>query len=150
LSELLDVRTPAAHAWPEADLRAMLDHLLATPLTVALGMRPGQIDPLLKRENLPSGFTLGALYDHPTPPRSLLTVVKDAAKAGANDPWGGLPADLLLLVYYSVIAAAKVRGVAGVSAIKPEALERGLKWGASLRWVNARLRCLIEEALRRR
>jgi hypothetical protein len=150
LSELLDVRAPGAHAWPEADLRAMLDHLLAAPLTLALGMRPGRVEPLLRRENLASDFTLGALYEHPSPPASLLKVVKDAAKSGANDPWHSLPADLLLVVYYSVVALARVRGVGGVSAIKPEALERGLRWGAGLGWVNARLRALLEEALRRR
>src|SRR3954469_1929886 len=109
LSELLDLRAPAAHAWPDADLRAMLAHLLSAPLALAFGVRPGHVDPLLKASGLPPTFALGDLYAHPAPPAALLRLVKDLAKSGANDPCSSLPADLLLLIYYGVGALARVR-----------------------------------------
>jgi hypothetical protein len=150
LSELLDLRAPSAHKWPEADLRAMLEHLLSAPLPLALGVRPGHVEPLLNGASLPPAFTLGDLYDHPAPPAALLRLVKDLAKSGANDPCSSLPADLLLLIYYAAVALARVRGVAGVSTIKAEPLERGMAWGAGLSWATPKFRSLFQTALQMR
>jgi hypothetical protein len=147
LSELLDVRAPGTHAWPESDLRAMLEHLLIAPLPLALGIRPGHVESLLKGANLAATFSLGDLFEEANPPVSLLRLVKDIFKTGANDPCSSLPGDLLLLLYYAVVALARVRGVGGVSSIKSEALDRGLRWGSDRPWVTAPLKSLLQGAL---
>ena len=137
------------HTWSTEDLRAMLGHQLAAPLHLSLGTLSAEashqvrqikppLNPLLSLEQL-----LG--LDHP--PVELLKLVKRFAKICMGDHENPLPSEIVMVLYYTSIAAALVRLGEPISRLPAESLQHGMRWLIDQPWLTQELRDLLNNAL---
>ena len=135
--------------WRPEDLVAMLRHqlgaALAQDLEAALpgaGARAAE----LARGAVPAILTFRDLLWHPQPPLGLLELLKDFAKAGAEDAGQSMPRELASVFYFGSIALAAQRGSGGggaISSLSKERLRAGLLWTLRQPWLDDATRALL-------
>jgi hypothetical protein len=133
------------HVWAPHELKEMLQHQLSAPLQVSLGTQTAEISHQLKVARRDPLLTLEQLLNDPQPPIELLKQVKQFAKMCLRDRENPLPSEIVMLLYYSSIAAGMVRLNHPISELPPAALKRGMGWLAEQQWVTEDVRALLEE-----
>jgi hypothetical protein len=108
--------------WSEADLAAILRHLLETPIST----QTGQPD---HRQ------TFGQLFAARKPSIEHLRTVKEFAKSARIDPDVGLPADIATVIYYATLIAARLRCKQAISQLSDPELRDGIDWTLSRPWL---------------
>jgi hypothetical protein len=88
--------------------------------------------------------TFGEALCHPSPPVSLLRLIKDFAKDLRYAPDNGVPEDLLLVLYYAAIVAARVRCRESLTSLDDGAVRQGCAWCLAKPWLTTELRRLFE------
>jgi hypothetical protein len=147
MSTMLDLRQAHVHEWRTPELLEMLRHQLAAPLQLSLGSLSAEVAHQLRLAQADPLMTLDQLLRDPHPPVELLKLVKRFAKLCMRDRENPLPSDIVALLYYASIAAARVRGQAEITALTPAKLTRGLTWLRGQSWVTDEMRRLFDAAL---
>ena len=132
--------------WRPEDLAAMLRHQLAVALAQDLeaalpgaGARATE----LARGAVPAIVTFRDLLWHPQPPLGLLELLKDFAKAGAEDAGQSMPRELASVFYFGSIALAAQRHGKAISSLSNERLRAGLLWTLRQPWLDDATRALL-------
>jgi hypothetical protein len=150
LSELLAAAEEQSHLWRPDELAAIFKHQVSAPLLVDLGGFDPRTAAQLKLVSEAQGLLLKSFADlihHPSPPLQLLELVKSFAKANADHPGGGLPAEVASALYYLSIAAALTHLDTRISKLSDADLERGFAWAHAQVWLDERASHLLAEAL---
>jgi hypothetical protein len=134
-------QSPPGPTPPEADGCALEAALPANP--------PAGAAPRFERlaARVPPAQSFAELLRQPRPAVGLLEVVKEFAKANADNPQSGLPREVAAVLYYACIGAALVRLGSRISKLSDEELRRGLSWAAAQPWVDEETGRLLGEAL---
>ncbi len=108
--------------WSEADLAAILRHLLETPISSQTG-QPGHRQ------------TFGQLLASRKPSLEHLRTVKEFAKSARRNPDVGLPTDVATVIYYATLIAARLRCKQAISQLSDTELRDGIDWTLSRTWL---------------
>lgn len=130
-------------AWDEQDLGPMLNHQLNAPLKSDLSMVFLNIQDTLQQV---SDLTFGALLQHPRPPESALTLVKDFAKHLHREGEAAYPAKIATVLYYASIAAAARAGMK-ITSLSADKIREGCQWALTQTWLTPGLKQLFTNAL---
>lgn len=117
LRVLLDSKCPQPCAWSAQDMRAVLTHLLATPLHLeadALATRSSTSTPAVAELiQEAGGGTFGSALALAAPAPEILRLIKEYAKASLQSADADLPKDVARVVYVvSILRAREVNGPA--------------------------------------
>ena len=150
LSTLMSSASDRGRLWRPEELAAIFRHQLSAPVLLDLGgfdpgtartlKRLGEAEDLLLK-------SFSTLFQHPTPPRELLELAKDFAKANSNHPDSCLPAEIATALYFTSIAVAIVRLRCRISHLPDTELRRGLEWVRTQPWVDVETKQLVSAAL---
>lgn len=127
--------------WSHDDLRAMLQHQLATPLLLNINSSPSWSE---QDRQLLATIRFGELLTLPTPSLELLRSTKNFAKGSDSREECPLPPELGTLLYYAAIVAAKVRLGQWITELAVDQVLAGVRWAISLVWVTPELMELFE------
>ena len=149
MSTLLELDQPHRHAWQADELRTMLQHQFAVPLTLGLGTLSAEVAHELRESQPPLDplLSLGRLLHHPHPPTRVLRLIKRFAKMCRHDKENPLPPEIVMFLYYVSIALALIRGQERISDLPDSRLRRGLKWLRNMPWLDAPTHQIVNEAL---
>jgi hypothetical protein len=137
LARLISVDDSGEETLAPAELRGILRHQLAAPLTTGLqGILPDY-----------TGVSFSDLLRDEKSPVSLLEQARDYAKRECLVPGGVLPRQIALVLYYACIAAAEAHAHARISSLARADLRRGWLWALDLTWLEDETRQLFVEAL---
>ncbi len=146
LRALMDPSRPDAVPWSSADLRAMLEHQLATPLASELD-RLAEISDR-SREEVSSiiggyqGGTFGDLLRNASPSIDAIRLAKDFAKASLVED-GGLPRDVARVLYVMAILRGRQAGFGDISSLDIENLRRETRRCLTFGWLPDDVRNLL-------
>jgi hypothetical protein len=128
----------------------MLSHQLSAPLHLSLGTLSGEVAHAIKHADpaVNPRLTLEQLLELPQPPVEVLKLVKRFAKMCRKDRENPLPSEIVMLLYYTSLAAAVVKLRKPISNLPPVALLKGMKWLTTQTWLTVRTRTLLEEGVR--
>ena len=136
--------------WSSSDLRAMLEHQLATPLTSELD-RLAELSQC-SREQAISIITscgchsFGDLLREDSPFVSALKMLKDYAKASlVNEE--DLPRDVARVLYVIAILRGREAGIADVSSLDDMSIERAVRRCLTYGWLPDDVRELLRNRL---
>lgn len=152
LAALMSTSDESSPLWRADELAALFRHQMSAPVLMDLGSFDPRTAEQLKTLTAAQGLLLSSfadLFGHPVPPRSLLELVKDFAKANRDHPESGLPREIATALYYTSIAAALVRLDARISQLPDAELQRGLRWTQEQRWLDEKTRTLLADALKK-
>jgi hypothetical protein len=152
LAAFLAAGDDAARLWRPEELAAIFRHQMAAPIVVDLGGFDPATASRLKTISSAQGLLLKSFHDlfsHKLPPRELLIVAKDFAKANMDHPGSSLPAEVSAVLYYGAIAAALVRLDERISQLSNESLKRGFSWAGEQPWVETEIKQLLAEAAKK-
>ena len=150
LADLLASGEERAQLWRADELAAIFRHQIASPMLVDLGGFDPRTATRLKIVSESQGLLLKSfadLFQHPSPPRELLNLVKEFAKANLDHPESGLPSEIASALYYTSIASALVRLDTRISRLSDADLRRGLVWAREQAWLDAATKALLDQAL---
>lgn len=150
ISEILQLGLSVGEPYRPEELRAFLEHELASPLAFDLGSLAPEASAQLRALCTADGMLLksfGDLLQHPAPPVRALELAKDFAKTCSASPHGAIPQPVARVLYYACIAAALLRGERGITKLPDEELARGLAWVLAQPWLTEATRALVEKAL---
>lgn len=150
LADLIALDPEAPEPWSEEDLAAMWRHQLAAPLSSDLARIPAA-EPAIRNWSIATGIhepTFEDLLHHDSPPLELLKAVQRFGKS-VGEWQRSFPGEIAGALYYAAIAVALVNHGARISMLTSEALADGLKWAASLGWMDRHTRDVTRVALRR-
>jgi hypothetical protein len=150
LHNLLDEKTVTETTWSPNDLEAMLKHQLSVELATDLIPVVPEAEATLSMETTVLAHpprTFGEALCHPSPPVSLLRLIKEFSKDLRYAPDNGVPDDLLLVLYYAAIVAARVRCRENLTSLDDEAVRQGCSWCLAKPWLTTDIRRLFEEGL---
>jgi hypothetical protein len=144
LSRLFQIDGCRDSAWNLDDMPGLLQHLLHLPLADAMaGLDPTAIcGAQAHGAVLPS--TLAELFAHPDPPLALLESVKVWSRRATRDDQAILPIDVVSLLYFASIAAAKVRLGQWISKLDPSLFRQGIEMLRSEPWVGEPFQSLFQ------
>lgn len=155
LAELLAVESDT-NELSDTDLQDALEHLLDTPIRLALNQLPFEIGTKLKRSALESGAgtwagqaavdTFADLLRHPEPPLELLRLMQDFGKAVQTHGKTVWPPEVGAVLYYASQSSDLVRHRERMSTLSGEDFLKGLGKILSWGWVPAGLKELLEAA----
>ncbi len=132
--------------WGGADLKAMLRHQLASPVSAVDQDSPA---PPADAGSEDEGETFGALFACAAPAPETLAAVKDFAKRSQLDASHLLPEPVATVLYFAALAAALVRCDRRITRLDDQALRTGFTWTTEQAWVDVMLRRLCAEAVGR-
>ena len=139
LARLFSVDADPVGAWGAHELGAILRHQLASPVDAELSppavAHGGEIR------------TYADLLRHPHPPVELLRLLKNFAKCHCGHPLSALPAEVMAVLYYASIVAARFHAHARITRLTDSELQRGIDWIISQPWLEDTTRCLLDKAL---
>ena len=146
LRALMDPSEPDVVPWSSSDLRAILEHQLATPLV-------SELDQLAEAGRIPSDQVLRILEASGC--RTFLDVirnvslcadairlVKDLAKTSLAHS-GDLPRDVARVLYVLAILRAQQAGVSDLTSLDSASLERETRRCLTFGWLPDEIRCLL-------
>lgn len=138
-----------ARLWRPDELAAIFRHQMSAPMLVDLGSFDAATATRLRTLSDAQGLLLKSfadLFHHPAPPRELLQLVKNFAKANIDHPDSGLPGEVSSALYYASIAAALVHLDARISQLADADLLRGFRWLEEQPWLDEKTKGLLAEA----
>lgn len=150
LTGLMDERAITSLGWQPKELAPMAAHQLNTALKLDLcGVAP---DITWKLRMLTSSGgrpieTYRDLFDHPQPPLELLQLVKRYAKAAPDDAASPLPQEIAALLYFTSIAAARVRCGQNITTLDGKTLREGMQWLLDQPWVVGSTSDLLRQCI---
>jgi hypothetical protein len=150
LASLLAAGEEGPRLWPPAELAAIFRHQMAAPIMLDLGAFDAPTAERLQHEVAQRGLLLKSfsdLFQHPSPPLELLTLIKDFAKANRDHPGSALPPEIAAALYYASLAAALVRLDRRISSLPDTDLRRGLQSTLQQAWLDLPTRELLARAL---
>jgi len=149
LAGVFDWGTPDDRLWEPEEFRAIVEHLLRSPMQFDLaGLDPnvsGKLAWLTESQGLLLK-SFGDLLRHRLPPLELLELTKEWAKANRECPESSLPPEVVSVLYYACIAAALVRLGKRITKLSDAQLQTGFAWSASQAWAGDELSQLFSLA----
>jgi len=124
--------------WRVNELGAILRHQLDSPLTPDLAV-PNRSEKSIR--------TFGDLLQHPHPPLRSLTLLKDFAKAQCHHPRGVLPPEVMTVLYYASIVAARLHAHQRITGLSDHELCSGIASLMDQSWLEEDTRTLLTEGL---
>ena len=146
LRALMDPSQPDAVPWSSSDLRAILEHQLATPLV-------SEFDQLAEASRLSGDRVLSILeasgcrtfrdaIRNASQSADAIRLVKDLAKASlAQD--GDLPRDVARVLYVLAIVHGRQAGVSNLTSLDDASLERETRRCLTFGWLPDEIRRLL-------
>lgn len=148
---LLDSALPEPCAWSTDDLRAVLAHMLATPLRLevlpiatALGVPADQVASII---NQCGCDTFGTALNGATPNAEALRLVKAFAKSFLQPGQQDLPKDVARVLYVASILRARKCGARDVSSLPNADVTREARRVLTYDWLPDDLRALIRQCI---
>ena len=132
LARLMALEAESA-AWGPEDLAAVWRHQMACGLGDELAGGAG------------GERTFGEVLWAERPAVELLTLIKDYAKSKRADLAAGMPGEVASALYYTTIAAARVRAGASITTLDEKTLVEGVNWALGQPWLDERTRALFEQ-----
>ena len=139
LARLLRLEDEPVGDWQCAELGAILRHQLSSPLSADLALDESPSQDAIR--------TFGDLLTHPLAPVHLLELLKDFAKAHCAHPLSSLPSEVMKVLYYSSIVAARLHAHQRITRLSDQDLCRGLSWLVDQPWLEERTRTLLTQGL---
>ena len=149
LAALMTSGPDNAPLWEPADIAAIFDHQLTTPLRVELATLDETTRARLRQVCERGGLLLrsiGDLLHHANPPAELLRIIKDFAKTSLEHPDSALPKDVSAALYWLCLASGLVHGHQRLSSLEDPQLRDGFEWAASRAWIGGHNASLLREA----
>jgi hypothetical protein len=137
--------------WCADELGAVWRHQLAAAIEFDLGGWDATWGERLLALQTASGAparTFGEILHHPQPDVELLVLVKEFAKAHWAHPGSLIPREISLALYYTAIAAARVRRGKVISSLDEATLIEGLRRVLGVPWLDDLTRSLLAEAMK--
>jgi hypothetical protein len=150
LAALLATGEERARLWRPDELAAIFRHQVSSPMLVDLGGFDPGTAARVKHVSDAQGLLLksfGDLFHHPSPPKELLELVKDFAKANLDHPESGLPSEIASALYYTSIASALVHRDKRITSLSDTDLQRGLSLTRDQAWLDDATKALLTQAL---
>lgn len=138
LARLFTLKTESAGEWRQAELGAILRHQLASP------MAP-ELCPSSQAHG--KALTYADLLWHPSPPVHLLRLLKEFAKSHCGHPLSAIPTEVMTVLYYASIVAARLHAGVRISQLTDSELRRGIEWIVDQPWIDDATRCLLIQAM---
>lgn len=150
LAALLAAGEEGLRLWQPEEFAAIFRHQMAAPIMVDLGAFRVSSAERLQPDDAQRGLfsqSFADLFQHPSPPLELLTLIKDFAKANRDQPGSALPPEIAAALYYASIAAALVRLDRRISSLSDIDLRRGLQLTCQQGWLDLATREMLACAL---
>lgn len=150
LQALLDPSRSETVPWSSSDLRAMLEHQLATALIAELDQLAARAQ--YTREHALSilagccGASFGDLLRATAPSGRALKMVKDYAK-GALGTEGDLPRDVARVLYVLAILRGRQVGIEDMTALDEASLARETRRCLTFGWLPEDIRALLRRGV---
>jgi hypothetical protein len=136
LAQALSIHPDRADGLGDAELAAILEHQLNTPLVADLRDMP--------EASVDTKLTFGQLLTGPQPPSvELLEGVKRFAKFCKSSDQGPLPRPIGTVLYFAAIVRALTHDMTKISALSEAALREGVHWSLAQAWVDGPIRELL-------
>jgi len=139
--------------YSQEELGPILRHQLAALIEIDIsGLDPGSQRLLRAAAACGEGSgiaTFRDLFDHPSPPVSLLRLAKEYGKSHLNHPESPLPPEIASVLYYTSIVVAMVRLGRRLTTLSREDLRDGIQQLLNRTWLDSDIRHLLELGLRR-
>lgn len=149
LAALLQTGEEHGRLWRADELAAMFRHQLSAPILVDLSSFDPRTATRIKNLSEAQGLLLRSfadLFQHPSPAKELLVLVKEFAKANMDHPESGLPTEITAALYYTSIAAALVHLGEHISKLSDADLQSGFGWAQQQTWLDDPTKSLLAEA----
>jgi hypothetical protein len=150
LAKLIQADPETVRGWDRDELADVLRHQLAVPLTVDLKLDPATEAEALESSSIdafPAGSakltSFGDVLRHPSPPLSLLQLIKDFAKAKGVPGDSPLPREVATVLYYTAIILARVRHGSSITSLPDAGLLAALRWALLQHWLDPQVRELF-------
>ena len=137
--------------WSSSDLRAILEHQLATPVVHELdrfaeirGCSREEVSQIIRSLQCQ---TFGDLFRDASPSIDAITLAKDFAKASLAED-GGLPRDVARVLYVLAILRARQAGYEDISSLDVESLKRETRRCLTFGWLGDSVRDLLRVQLK--
>lgn len=150
IGALLDPSKPDPVPWYVNDLRAILEHQLATRLTQELdglaefsGYSVGDASTIIQVSGC---LTFIDLLQANLPSSHALLMFKNYAK-GSLTKGGGLPTEVARVLYVSTITRAKQCGFHDISTLDDASIEREARRCLTFNWLPDSIRSLLNKTL---
>jgi len=149
VARLLKIGAGDRARWEPLELAHIFQHQMEAPLLDDLRCDVSQmqaIAPLLRDVGTPI-VTFKDLLLHPSPPVSLLCMLKDFAKTadkGADDP---LPPAIATSLYLLAIAAAMAKRSERITSLDNEELSRSFQWILDQNWLPLEMHKVVTSAM---
>lgn len=136
----LELGLETTRVWTEAELGAVLEDQLMSPVQFDLGAMDIGNAGRLRELSMEDGLLLASLrglFQHDRPPLELLDLTKGFAKSclQAADP--PVPREVARVIYYLSIATAMYRLSHRISTLDDRALRKGFEWAGRQAWVDS-------------
>jgi hypothetical protein len=138
LARLLRADEDQVGDWRVNELGAILRHQLRSPLAPELPVPAVSEEPI---------ETFGDLLQHPHPPVQLLSSLKDFAKSHCAPRAGSLPSEVMAVLYYASIVAARLHAHQCITQLSDPELRRGIACVVEKPWIEENTRGLLTEGL---
>lgn len=132
LHDLMDPQNSEVAHWSAADLRGMLEHLLATRLSQEV---EGAIA-------VDANATFRELLTSPQPSAGALGLVKSYAK-GVSE----LPREVARVLYVATLARAFQVGCESITAMSRVTLEREIRRCLTIQWLPEAIRSILKQGV---
>jgi len=131
--------------WSDRDLSAVLRFQLACPLSKSIET----VEATDGTEGTPDPGrqTLRDLLTSKSPDVELLRAVRCYAKAVRTHQDGPLPNAVATVLYYTAIAAARVRCSCKITSLSDPKTREGFEWSVSRPWIDNSIRTILGKAL---
>ena len=150
LEALVNMSLLEERLWRNEDLAGIFRHQLAASLLLDLGgFDKGAIEKikrLCESRDVPLK-SFKELFQHPAPPRELLVLTKNFAKANMVQNESPVPGEIATALYYLSIAAGMVHLGIRISKLSDLELQRSLSWIRGRPWIDGETAKLLDEAL---
>jgi hypothetical protein len=146
---LMDPSQPDSVPWSSNELRAMLEHQMATPLAAEIERLAGSSDCSQQdAAELIASSNCHTFRDvlQKEPPATLLRMVKDFAKAAMLDP-DGIPRDVGRVIYILAILRGQRHGAKSLTTLDKGSIEREVRRCLSFTWLPETVRAIIRAQL---
>jgi hypothetical protein len=149
LGQLMSTLDGDAGEWNSNEMSALLSHQLSAPMNFDLsGNLSDWISPnelAANAKGMPGSFK--DLFNHSSPPKRLLLLTKQFAKANWEHPDSPIPPEVAFVLYYTSIAVALFRLGERITRLKSSALKTGFSWVTLQPWVDEGTKQICRQAL---
>jgi hypothetical protein len=150
LEALINLSLVEDRLWRNEDLAAIFLHQLGASLILDLGgfdpLASDRVKRLCAARDLPLK-SFKDLFHHPAPPRELLVLTKNFAKANMVRTESPVPGEIATALYYLSIAAGMVHLGVRISKLSDSDMRRSLTWIKGRPWIDGETSKLLDEAL---